>query len=237
MASPTLNDVIQRVESESDGEPLHRLQAASAIVRELNDIGDAVLGYFVDQARHAGHSWSEIGEALGVSKQAAQQKQNARTLLGPNPSTLERFTPRARAVLSGAAQVAEAWDHGYIGTEHVLLALFGQPEGLGAMILESAGLSREKAEQAVAEIVPRGTAAGDNRAYTPRVMAAVNAALAAALELDHNYIGTEHLLLGLVSGDGVAAEVLDAAGITRQTVIDGLPAAIARVQKRTRKKA
>lgn len=228
----SLHEVIQRVESESDGAPLHRLQTASTIVRELNEIGDAVLGYFVDQARHAGHSWSEIGEALGVSKQAAQQKQSARTLIGPNSPTLERFTPRAKAVLTGAGQVAQEWGHGYIGTEHLLVALYGQADGLAAVILDSAQLTKEKAEAAVARIVPRGGASAEqSRAYTPRVMAALNGALAAALELNHNYIGTEHLLLGLLAGNGVAAQVLTEAGVSRQTVVDGLEAAVDQIQK------
>jgi hypothetical protein len=228
----SLHEVIQRVDSESDGEPLHRLQTASAIVRELSEIGDAVLGYFVDQARHAGHSWSEIGEALGVSKQAAQQKQSARTLLGPNSPTLERFTPRARGALTGAERVAQEWGHGYIGTEHLLLALYGQPEGLAAVILNSAPLTREAAEAAVNQIVPRGGAsAGPSRSYTPRVMAALNGALAAALELNHNYIGTEHLLLGLLAGNGVAARVLSQAGIRRETVLGAVEAALAQNPK------
>src|ERR1700684_909051 len=122
--TPSLQDVIHLVESDpDDAQPLNRLRAASALVQNLADIGDAALGYFVDQARHAGHSWSEIGEALGVSKQAAQQKQTVRLSLGLNAPTFERFTPRARNVLVAAEPIARDWGHSHVDTEHLLLAL------------------------------------------------------------------------------------------------------------------
>src|SRR5579864_8981377 len=127
-SGPSLQDVIHLVEADGDaGGPLGRLQAASALVRELAEVGDAALGYFVDQARHAGHSWSEIGEALGVTKQAAQQKHTARLSLGIGPATFERFTPRARNVVAAAEAVARDWEHAYVGTEHLLLALYAEP--------------------------------------------------------------------------------------------------------------
>lgn len=107
------------------------------MARELAEVGDAALGYFVDQARHAEHSWSEIGEALGVSKQAAQQKHTVRLSLRLNSATFERFTPRARKVVAGAEAVARDWDHASVGTEHLLLALYRDPEGIAARILAS----------------------------------------------------------------------------------------------------
>src|SRR5580658_932934 len=134
--TPTLQDVIHLVEADTeDAEPLSRLGTASVLVRNLTEVGDAALGYFVDQARHAGHSWSEIGEALGVSKQAAQQKHTVRLSLGLNTPTFERFSPRARNVLSAAEPIARQWGHGCIGTEHLLLALYREPEGVAAQIL------------------------------------------------------------------------------------------------------
>jgi Clp amino terminal domain, pathogenicity island component len=218
--SLSLQDVIQRVEAEADDQPLSRLQTASALVRELAEIGDAALGYFVDQARHAGHSWSEIGEALGVSKQAAQQKQTVRLSLGLNPQTLARFTDRARAVVAASEPIARKFGHGYIGTEHLLLALYQQPEGVAAQILVESGVSADNAEAAVARRIGPGSIVPEGKLpFTPRAMAVYNAALASAVEMGHNYIGTEHLLVGLARGTGVAAEVLAEFGLTEVNLV------------------
>jgi Clp amino terminal domain, pathogenicity island component len=215
----SLQDVIQRVEAEAEDQPLSRLQTASALVKELADIGDAALGYFVDQARHAGHSWSEIGEALGVSKQAAQQKQTVRQSLGLNPQTFARFTERARAVVAASEPIARNLGHGYVGTEHLLLALYQQPEGVAAQILVESGLPADEAEAAVARRIGAGSVVPEGKLpFTPRAIAVYNGALASALEMGHNYIGTEHLLLGLARGSGVAADVLAEFGLSEENL-------------------
>jgi Clp amino terminal domain, pathogenicity island component len=218
MAPPpaiSLSDIIRSVEAEADDLPLSRLRTASELVRELEEIGDAGLGYFVDQARHAGHSWSEIGEALGVTKQAAQQRQSVRVSLGLNPPTFERLTARARRVLDAAEPVARSWGHSYIGTEHLLLALYREPDGVAAQILVESGLPPTKAEAAVSGRVGRGPGSPEGKLpFTPKAMAVFNGALASALEMGHNYIGTEHLLIGLTRGGGVGADVLTEFGLT-----------------------
>jgi hypothetical protein len=218
--TPSLQDVIHLVEADTeDAQPLSRLRAASALVQNLADIGDAALGYFVDQARHAGHSWSEIGEALGVSKQAAQQKQTVRLSLGLNGPTFERFTPRARNVLTAAEPIACAWGHGYIGTEHLLLALYREPEGVAAQVLNESNLPMGRTETAVAARVKRGKRApGQKLPFTPKAISVFTGALASALEMGHNYIGTEHLLLGLARGDGLAADILEDAGLSPEAL-------------------
>jgi hypothetical protein len=218
--TPSLQDVIHLVESDTeDAQPLSRLRVASALVQNLADIGDAALGYFVDQARHAGHSWSEIGEALGVSKQAAQQKQTVRLSLGLNAPTFERFSPRARSVVSEAEPIARQWGQGHIGTEHLLLALYREPEGVAAQILNGSNLPLERAEQAVRARVERGPGTPPGKLpFSPKAIAVFTGALAAALEMGHNYIGTEHLLLGLVRGDGLAADILEEAGLAQEAL-------------------
>ena len=141
----TLPDAIHWVDTEAkDPDPLTRLQTASVLVQSLAEVGDAALGYFVDQARHAGHSWSEIGDALGVSKQAAQQKHTVRLSLGPNAPTFEHLTPRARKVVTEAEEIARSWRHGYVGTEHLLLALYSEPESIAAQILVDLKFSAKK---------------------------------------------------------------------------------------------
>ena len=219
-APVSLPEVIHWVDAETSGEqPLARLQTASALVRELADIGDAVLGYFVDQARHAGHSWSEIGDALGVSKQAAQQKHTVRLSLGLNAPTFERFTPRARSAVAQAEPIAREWGHDAIGSEHLFLALYREPDGVGAQVLVESGLTADQATAAVGGRVERGASAPEGKiSFTPRAIAVFTGALASALEMGHNYIGTEHLLLGLARGDGVAADVLDEFGLTEESL-------------------
>ena len=223
MAPPSpvsLHDVIHWVDAETgEAQPLARLQTASDLVRELADIGDAVLGYFVDQARHAGHSWSEIGDALGVSKQAAQQKHTVRMSLGLNAPTFERFTPRARAVVAEAEPIAREWGHDAVGSEHLLLALYCEPDGIGAQVLVDSGFNLDQASSAVSARAPRGTGPREGKlSFTPRAIAVFTGALASALEMGHNYIGTEHLLLGLARGDGVACDILDELGLTEESL-------------------
>jgi Clp amino terminal domain, pathogenicity island component len=226
----SLHDAIRWVNNEvPDPDVLARLRTASALVQGLAEVGDATLGYFVDLARHDGRSWSEIGDALGVSKQAVQQRHTVRVSFGPNSPTFEHLTPRARGVVSEAEKIARSWGHGYVGTEHLLLALYREPEGIGAQVLVGSGLSREGAESGVAARVQRGTArTAEDLTYTPRAIAVLSGALSSALAMNHNYIGTEHLLLGLVRGEGVAADVLRDGGLTPEMVADAVDEELAR---------
>src|SRR5947209_1814085 len=137
---PTLQDLIELAERDAEtSAPLDQLTAAATTVAHLVHVGDAVLSYFVDRARVSGHSWSEISGALGVTKQAAHKRFS---FPAPAAPALERFTPRARRVLEHAETTAQALRHNYIGTEHLLLALFDEPEGIGAKVLVELGADR-----------------------------------------------------------------------------------------------
>ena len=122
----------------------------------------------------------------------------------------ERFTDRARRVVVLAQEEARMLDHNYIGTEHILLGLIGEGEGVAAKALESLGISLEAVRQQVEEIIGRGQQAPPGHiAFTPRAKKVLELALREAQQLGHNYIGTEHILLGLIrEGEGVAAQVL-----------------------------
>jgi len=214
--APSLQEVVRLVEEETgQSGPLGRLRAAAGLVRDLADVGDAALGYFVDQARHAGHSWSEIGEALGVSKQAAQQRHVVRSSPGSDAPTFERLTPRAHNVVNAAEEVAREWGHAAVDTEHLLLSLYEEPDGVAARVLLDEGFPLSKAVSDVGRRVKRGRRAPRGPLpFGPRAKDAVDGALASALELGHSYVGTEHILLGLGRGEGVAGEVLIQAGLT-----------------------
>jgi len=137
----------------------------------------------------------------------------------------ERFTDRARRVLVLAQEEARLLNHSFIGTEHILLGLIHEGEGLAAKALESLGISLEAVREKVEETIgPAGTAPTGSPPFTPRAKKVLELSLREALQLGHNYIGTEHMLLGLVrEGEGVAAQVLQSLGAdlprVRQQVI------------------
>jgi len=122
----------------------------------------------------------------------------------------ERFTDRARRVVVLAQEEARMLDHDYIGTEHILLGLIREGDGYAARSLESLGISLDAVRQQVQEIIGRGQQAPSGHIpFTPRAKKVLELSLRESLQLGHNYIGTEHMLLGLLrEGDGVAAQVL-----------------------------
>jgi ATP-dependent Clp protease ATP-binding subunit ClpC len=122
----------------------------------------------------------------------------------------ERFTDRARRVVVLAQEEARMLNHNYIGTEHILLGLIHEGEGVAAKAMESLGISLEAVRQQVEEIIGQGQQAPSGHIpFTPRAKKVLELSLREALQLGHNYIGTEHILLGLIrEGEGVAAQVL-----------------------------
>jgi len=137
----------------------------------------------------------------------------------------ERFTDRARRVVVLAQEEARMLNHNYIGTEHILLGLIHEGEGVAAKALESLNISLEAVRSQVEEIIGQGQAAPTGHIpFTPRAKKVLELSLREALQLGHNYIGTEHILLGLIrEGEGVAAQVLQKLGAdlnrVRQQVI------------------
>jgi ATP-dependent Clp protease ATP-binding subunit ClpC len=137
----------------------------------------------------------------------------------------ERFTDRARRGVVLAQEEARMLNHNYIGTEHILLGLIHEGEGVAALALESLNISLEAVRQQVEEIIGQGQAAPTGHIpFTPRAKKVLELSLRESLQLGHNYIGTEHVLLGLIrEGEGVAAQVLQKLGAdlnrVRQTVI------------------
>ena len=132
----------------------------------------------------------------------------------------DRFTERARKVLSLAQEEAQRFQHNYIGTEHLLLGLVREREGVAARVLESLGVELYRVRQAVEFIIGRGDriVLGEI-GLTPRAKKVIELAVDEARRLNHHYIGTEHLLLGLVrEGEGIAAGVLESLGVKLENV-------------------
>jgi ATP-dependent Clp protease ATP-binding subunit ClpC len=140
-----------------------------------------------------------------------------------------RFTERAQRVILIAQEEAKRLNHDYVGTEHILLGLFAEPEGLAARALAEAGLHRATVEARVLEFLPRQTQALlDNPPYIPQASLALQGALGEALRLGHNYIGTEHILLALFRDrDTLAARILADLGAGREATATRLGEMIA----------
>jgi ATP-dependent Clp protease ATP-binding subunit ClpC len=132
----------------------------------------------------------------------------------------ERFTDRARRVVVMAQEEAMMLNHSYIGTEHILLGLIHEGEGVAAKALEALGMSLDEVRRDVEEIVGQGQSAPTGHIpFTPRAKKVLELSLREALQLGHNYIGTEHILLGLVAeGEGVGAQVLARRGASLERV-------------------
>ena len=208
---PTLQELIDGVRADTAGDDaLVQLSQASKTVVDLEQTSDALLGHFVDQCRRSGRSWSEISGALGVSKQAAHKR------FSFDVPRFERFTDRARSVLAQSEEEAHRLGHGFVGTEHLLLALFESPDGLAAQLLRETGITRSMVETQIVATIKPGTGSEERKLpFTPRAKAVVRNAAHEALQLGHDYVGTEHLLLGLFTdGDSVAAKVLVELGVS-----------------------
>ena len=134
----------------------------------------------------------------------------------------ERFTERARQVVVLAQDEARALKHNYIGTEHILLGLLREEEGLAARVLESLDITVEEVRAQVARIVGQGDEVTTGQIpFTPRAKKVLELALREALSLGHNYIGTEHILLALFADkQGLAARLLRQAGVTRSFALE-----------------
>jgi uncharacterized protein YdbL (DUF1318 family) len=209
--SPNLMDLITELDAENpEADALSRVSAAQRRAHSLADLGEQLVGHYVEVAKADGASWSQIGEAIGVSKQAAQQRWV--------PSVYERFTNRARHVVVLAQEQARTLKHDRIGTEHLLLGLLGEPDGLAMRVLGELAGSADAVRAAVAA-VPGDSAVPQKIPFTPDGKEALGGAARAAADLGHNFVGTEHLLLGLLDvPDSRAAAVLAELGVTRAEV-------------------
>src|SRR6266513_1145576 len=137
-----------------------------------------------------------------------------------NRDRLDKFTERARKVLSLAQEEAQRFQHNYIGTEHLLLGLVREGEGGAAKVLRNLGVEKNKVRSAVEFIIGRGDRIVLREiGLTPRAKKVIELAVDEARRLNHQYIGTEHLLLGLVrEGEGIAAGVLESLGVNLEKV-------------------
>jgi len=220
----SLADLIARLDAELPGaDDLARISEARLRAQTLADLGDQLIDHYVSRAKQAGATWTEIGDAIGVSKQAAQQRHA--------PGPFGRYTELNRHSIVLAQEAARTHRHDGIGTEHLLLGLLGEPRGVAYEVLVAGAGSEQRVRDAIEEaMAPAGPKAlRGNIAFRPDGKEAVEQAQQASTELGHDWVGTEHALLGLFRTEGgPAAQVLRDLGFTpdglRETILAALTA-------------
>jgi hypothetical protein len=214
-----LDDLIQVVRSQ-EGTPLDHVSAAVRLAEHLGEVSDHLIGHFVDQARRSGASWTEIGASMGVTKQAVQKRFTVKDVEWD--SVRSRFTVRASHALNAAMETAREHKHDYVGTEHLALGLLHLEESLATNAIVAAGISLDAAR--AAELAALGPARVDEMRtgripFTRYANKVLELTVREALRLGHNYIGTEHILLGLLAEEnGRGGEVLRGLGLTSDGV-------------------
>jgi hypothetical protein len=202
-------------------DPLEHLASAVVLAEGLGELADHLVGHFVDQARRSGASWTDIGRALGVSKQAAQQRFVARAVLDAGSFTsgplYSRFTQRVRTALVQAATHASEAGATSVGPHHVLLGMLDDRGSLAVKALEAAGAPPDRLRERLA--AAQATAAapgGEHLPFTAGAKLLLDRTVREALRLLHNYVGTEHVLLALLDDDGPAGAALRESGVEKE---------------------
>jgi hypothetical protein len=220
-ASPVrLDDLIGAVSTAHEA-PLDRLSRAMVLADHLGEVADSLIGHFVDQARRTGASWSEIGQAMGVTKQAAQKRFVGRS---SSPSPLDasqgfsRFTDDARTVVVAAQEQARSAGNDGVGIPHLLLALLADPDGTAARAVAAQGVDVDDVRRTASATLPPAAAAVPALIpFDAHARAALERTFAEATRLGAEDVGPEHVLLAVLAvEDGTG--VLAGAGVTADGV-------------------
>lgn len=205
---------------------LDQLADAVLTAETLGEVADHLIGHFVDQARRSGASWTEIGKAMGVTKQAAQKRFVPRaeaTPLDPEQG-FGRFTPRARGAVVAAQNVAHEAGNAEITPNHLLLGTLSDPAALATVLLRLQKIDTAALQKSI-ELPAAAEEAPSLIPFSGPARKALELTFREALRLGHNYIGTEHLLLALLElEDGTGP--LHRAGVDKQRVETDLVAAL-----------
>ncbi|MFC5828938.1 Clp protease N-terminal domain-containing protein [Nonomuraea insulae] len=217
-----LDDLITAIKSRHpDGDPLGQLSDAVTLGEHIGEVADHLIGHFVDQARRSGASWTDIGHSMGVSKQAAQKrfvpKEGGGSLVA-DIRTYSRFTAKARIAVVRAQEEARAAGHDHIEVGHMVLGLLHQPEALAATTMVTLGASLEAVREAVlAELGPGSEQAPQVMPFGAQSKKALDLATREGLRLGHDFVGTEHLLLGILSlDDAPVVRMLAGFGVVKE---------------------
>ena len=200
--SVRLDDLIAAICKVHDDE-LEQLTTAMVAADHLGDVADHLVGHFVDQARRSGASWTDIGRAMGVTKQAARKRfipkdPGDATTMDANEG-FQRFTPRAKNCVMAAHQEARTAGQAEILPAHLVLGLLSEPEAIAARAMIACGVTLEAVRAAAtATLPPRVDEVPELVPYGADARKTLELTFREALRLGHNYIGTEHMLLALL---------------------------------------
>lgn len=202
------------------------MTSAVQLAEDLGEVADSLIGHFVDQARRACSSWSEIGRSMGMSKQAAQQRfvsrvQSPATPLDPSQG-FSRFNEEARAVVVGAQQRARDAGNDTIGMGHLVLGLLAAPEGGAARAVVAQGVSLKDVQQlATATLPPAAASVPALIPFDEHVKDALQRSFAQAQRLEADTIGSEHVLLAVLAVDQ-GTGILTSFGVTPEVIEEHL---------------
>lgn len=219
----SLDDLIGLVENSTpDADPLQQLTDSVVVAGRISDVADELVGYFVEQARSSGSTWEEIGECMGVSKQAAQKRF---TIGGPRRRGgffLSRLAEEARHVVRSAVEDARELGSTNVGTEHLVLGLLADSGGVAYRAITGVRGSVDEIRSAArSETHPGegGVRAGGHIPFSPDSKKVLELALRETIRRGDRRIGSEHILLGIVrDGKSPGARVLLQNGVSRKTV-------------------
>ncbi|MGA5507855.1 Clp protease N-terminal domain-containing protein [Streptomyces umbrinus] len=231
--SVRLDDLIEAIKKVHE-DALDQLQDAVIAADHLGDVADHLIGHFVDQARRSGASWTDIGKSMGVTRQAAQKRfvPKAESDLDPSQG-FSRYTPRARNVVIVSQNEAKNAGNDLIRTEHLVLGLITEAEGLGAKAITAQGVTLDAVREAATAALP--PSAADVPALIPfdsNAKKALELTFREALRLGHNYIGTEHILLALLEQEaGTGAGLLGGLGVDKAAAEANVAEALEKVRQ------
>ncbi|MEV0617425.1 Clp protease N-terminal domain-containing protein [Nonomuraea sp. NPDC050404] len=233
-----LDDLITAIKSRNpDNDPLNQLTDAVTLAEHIGEVADHLIGHFVDQARRSGASWTDIGRSMGVTKQAAQKRfvpKNGGSSLDVDLQTFARYTDRARSAVVHAQEEARAGGHGHIEVGHLVLGLLHEPEALAATTMVALGVPLRNVRDAVAaELGPGGGRHGQLTPFSAQSKKALDLATRESLRLGHDFLGTEHILLGVLSLDDVpVVRTLAGLGVVKQPAEQRIVTALAEILRR-----
>ncbi|WP_328495624.1 ATP-dependent Clp protease ATP-binding subunit [Streptomyces sp. NBC_00414] len=229
--SVRLDDLIEAIKKVHE-DALDQLQDAVIAADHLGDVADHLIGHFVDQARRSGASWTDIGRSMGVTRQAAQKRfvPKAESDLDPSQG-FSRYTPRARNVVVVSQEEARNAGNDQIRTEHLILGLIAESEGLGAQAITAQGITLDAVrEAATAALPPRAESLPALIPFDSNAKKSLELTFREALRLGHNYIGTEHILLALLEHED-GAGLLSGLGVDKTAVEANIAKALEKVRK------
>jgi ClpA/ClpB-like protein len=237
MTEPTpvrLDDLIATIRAlHPDGDALAQLSDAVLTAEQLGDIADHLIGHFVDQARRGGASWTDIGRSMGVTKQAAQKRFVPRSSdVVPELGNWARFTDRARKAVADTAGLARQTGHGQVEPGHVLLGLLADPDSLATRTVATQVPVADLRDRTLTALGQGGGSPDGHIPFSADSRRLLALTLREALRLGHNYVGTEHILLGLLTDEGDLGAMLAAAGVTHARTEELTLAALAEMKRR-----